>query len=103
MTARLLATLLFVVCLGLPAQGLGQSDLMPGPTATIASVVDGDTVVLKTPVLGGLPDTSRRNPSAEAYPRPQEFPDLAAGRRGKITAGGAGKRETADAVIRRRQ
>ena len=52
MTARLLATLLFVVCLGLPAQGLGQSDLMPGPTATIASVVDGDTVVLKTPVLG---------------------------------------------------
>ena len=52
MTARLLATLLFVICLGLPAQGLGQSDLMPGPTATIASVVDGDTVVLKTPVLG---------------------------------------------------
>ncbi len=52
MTARLLATLVFVVCLGLPAQGFGQRDLKPGPTATIASVVDGDTVVLKTPVMG---------------------------------------------------
>ena len=52
MTARPLAALVFVICFGLPAQGLGQGDLKPGPTVTIASIVDGDTVVLKTPVMG---------------------------------------------------
>ena len=78
---------------------------MPGPTATIASVVDGDTVVLKTPVLGASQIRLVGIQAPKLTLGRKNFPTwpLAAGRRGKITAGGAGKRETADAVIRRRQ
>ncbi|NQV85135.1 MAG: thermonuclease family protein [Rhodospirillales bacterium] len=51
--ARILSVLFFVLLIAVPAAAKGLPDgLKPGAEATIARVVDGDTVVLETPVDG---------------------------------------------------